>query len=72
MPILHIAMAVFIQILWGPIYTLAKPAVESWFSPVLLVTIVYSVVALLLTPFYPRAQTPRKTLFLLAFFGGTL
>ncbi len=72
MPFLHIALAVFIQILWGPIYTLAKPAVESWFSPVLLVTIVYGTVALLLSPFYPRAKTPRKTLFLLAFFGGTL
>lgn len=72
MPFLHIALAVFIQILWGPIYTLAKPAVESWFSPVLLVTIIYAIVALLLSPFYPRAKTPRKTLFLLAFFGGTL
>ncbi|WP_368413459.1 DMT family transporter [Dongia sp.] len=72
MPLLHIALAVFIQILWGPIYTLAKPAVEDWFPPVLLVTIVYAVVAAILTPFYPRAKTPRKTLFLLAFFGGTL
>lgn len=72
MPILHIAFAISIQVLWGPIYTLAKPAVESWFPPVLLVTIIYLIVAALLTPFYPRAQTPRKTLFLLAFFGGTL
>lgn len=72
MPLLHVALAVFIQILWGPIYTLAKPVIGSWFTPVLLVTIVYAVVALILTPFYPRAKTPRKTLFLLAFFGGTL
>ena len=34
MPILHIAMAVFIQILWGPIYTLAKPAVGKLIPPV--------------------------------------
>jgi O-acetylserine/cysteine efflux transporter len=72
MPLLHVALAVFIQLLWGTIYVLAKPLVGSWFTPILLVTIVYAVVALLLTPFYPRAKTPRKTLFLLAFFGGTL
>ncbi len=72
MPLHHIALAILIQILWGPIYTLAKPAVGSWFSPVLLVTIVYGTVALLLSPFYPRAKTPAKTLILLAFFGGTL
>jgi O-acetylserine/cysteine efflux transporter len=72
MPLHHIALAVFIQILWGPIYVLAKPSVETLFPPVLLVTIVYATVALLLTPFYPRARTPRKTLVLLAFFGGTL
>ncbi|WP_374655865.1 DMT family transporter [Dongia sp.] len=72
MPLPHIALAIFIQILWGPIYVLAKPSVENYFPPVLLVTIVYATVALLLSPFYPRARTPRKTLFLLAFFGGTL
>lgn len=72
MPILHIVLAVFIQILWGPIYTLAKPAVGSWFPPVLLVTVIYLIVAALLTPFYPRAKTPRRTLILLAFFGAAL
>ncbi|MDY0871042.1 DMT family transporter [Dongia rigui] len=72
MPLTHIALAVFIQILWGPIYTLAKPVVGDWFSPVLLVTVVYATVALLLSPFYPRAKTPRRTLFILAFFGCTL
>lgn len=72
MPLLHVALAVFIQLLWGTIYVLAKPLVGSLFTPMLLVTIVYTVVALLLTPFYPRAKTPWKTLFLLAFFGGTL
>jgi O-acetylserine/cysteine efflux transporter len=72
MPLLHIALAVSIQILWGPIYTLAKPVVADWFSPVLLVTLVYAIVAALLTPLYPRARTPWKTLVLLGFFGATL
>jgi O-acetylserine/cysteine efflux transporter len=72
MPIHHIAMAVFIQILWGPVYTLAKPAVETWFSPVILVTFIYLIVSLVLSPLVPRAQTGAKTLFLLALFGCTL
>ncbi len=72
MPLSHIALAVFIQILWGPIYTLAKPVVGDWFSPVLLVSVIYTTVALLLSPFYPRAKTPSQTLFILAFFGCTL
>lgn len=72
MPILDVFLAVLIQVLWGPVYTLAKPAVAAWFSPVLLVTAVYVILAVILTPFYPRSRTPRKTLFLLAFFGGTL
>lgn len=72
MPIHHIAMAVFIQILWGPVYTLAKPAVETWFSPVILVTFIYLIVSLALSPLVPRAQTGAKTLFLLALFGCTI
>ena len=72
MPLSHIALAVFIQILWGPIYTLAKPVVGDWFPPVLLVSVIYTTVALLLSPIYPRAKTPGRTLFILAFFGCTL
>jgi O-acetylserine/cysteine efflux transporter len=71
MPARDIALAVLIQVLWGPIYTLAKPAL-SWFPPLMLVATVYSIVALLFTPFTPRPQTKRLTLFLMAFFGGTL
>jgi O-acetylserine/cysteine efflux transporter len=72
MPLPHIALAVLIQVLWGPVYTLAKPAVETWFSPVILVTFIYVIVALLLTPLVKRAETPTRTLILLAFFGCTL
>lgn len=72
MPLHHIAFAVLIQLLWGPVYTLAKPAVESWFSPVILVTFIYIIAAALLSPFVPRAETPRRTLALLAFFGCAL
>lgn len=72
MPLAHIALAVSIQIFWGPIYTLAKPAVAAWFSPVILVTLIYLIVSLVLSPLVPRARTGAKTLFLLALFGCTI
>jgi len=71
MPASHIALAVLIQVLWGPIYTMVKPTL-AWFPTLMLVAMVYSIVALCCTPFVPRAKTPRTTLFLLAFFGATL
>jgi O-acetylserine/cysteine efflux transporter len=71
MPARHIALAVLIQVLWGPIYTLCKPAL-SWFPPLMLVAMVYCIVALLFTPLMPRPKTARMTLFWMAFFGCTL
>jgi O-acetylserine/cysteine efflux transporter len=71
MPPLHILLAVLIQVLWGPCYTLTKPIVAT-FPPLMLVAMVYSIVALLFTPLMPRAKTPRRTLFLIGFFGGAL
>lgn len=71
MPARDIALAVFIQVLWGPIYTLCKPTL-SWFPPLMLVAMVYTIVALVFTPLVPRAQTRRLTLFFLALFGGAL
>jgi O-acetylserine/cysteine efflux transporter len=71
MPARDIALAVLIQVLWGPIYTLCKPAL-SWFPTLMLVAMVYCIVAVLFTPFVPRPKTGRMTLFLMAFFGGTL
>jgi O-acetylserine/cysteine efflux transporter len=71
MPALHIALAVLIQVLWGPIYTLCKPAL-TWFPPLMLVAMIYTLIALLFTPLMPRPKTPRRTLFLLALFGCTI
>ncbi len=71
MPPLHILLAVLIQVLWGPCYTLTKPIVAT-FPPLMLVAMVYSIVALLFSPLVPRAKTPRRTLFLIGFFGGAL
>ena len=71
MPARDIALAVFIQVLWGPVYASCKPVLE-YFPPMLLVAIVYSIVALVFTPLVPRAKTPWKTLFLIGFFGGAL
>lgn len=71
MPPLHILLAVLIQVLWGPCYTLTKPIVAT-FPPLMLVAMVYTIVALLFTPLVPKAKTPRRTLFLIGFFGGAL
>jgi O-acetylserine/cysteine efflux transporter len=71
MPPLHILLAVLIQVLWGPAYALTKPVVAV-FPPLMLVAMVYTIIALLFTPLVPRAKTPRRTLFLIGFFGGAL
>jgi len=71
MPARDIALAVFIQVLWGPIYTLCKPAL-SWFPPLMMVAIVYTIVAAVFTPFVSRPKTPPLTLILMGFFGGAL
>jgi O-acetylserine/cysteine efflux transporter len=67
----HIFLAVLIQVLWGPIYTLVKPTLDL-FPTFMLVAMVYSIVALVFTPLVPRAKTPKLTLFTLAFFGATV
>src|SRR3954465_162436 len=71
MPPFHILLAVLIQVLWGPCYTLTKPIVAT-FPPLMLVAMVYTIVALLFTPLVPKAKTPHRTLFLIGFFGGAL
>jgi len=71
MPARDIALAVFIQVLWGPIYASCKP-VLAFFPPMMLVAMVYTIVALVFTPLVPRSKTPWRTLFLLGFFGGAL
>jgi O-acetylserine/cysteine efflux transporter len=71
MPPLHILLVVLIQICWGATYPLCKPYVEV-FPPMALVAMVYTIVALVSAPFFPRTKTPQRTLFLLGFFGGAL
>lgn len=71
MPPLHILLAVVIQICWGASYPLCKPYVNV-FPPMALVAMVYTIVALVSAPFYPRPKTKQRTLFLLGFFGGAL
>src|ERR1700744_5875370 len=71
MPARDIALAVFIQVLWGPIYTLCKPTLD-WFPPLMMVALVYTILTVVLTPFVPRPKTPVLTLILISFFGGAL
>jgi O-acetylserine/cysteine efflux transporter len=71
MPPLHILLVVLIQICWGATYPLCKPYVEV-FPPMALVAMVYTIVALVSAPFFPRTKTPQRTLFLIGFFGGAL
>jgi O-acetylserine/cysteine efflux transporter len=71
MPPSHILLVVVVQIFWGATYPLCKPYVDV-FPPMALVAMVYTIVALISAPFYPRPKTPQRTLFLLGFFGGAL
>ena len=71
MPPFHILLVVLIQICWGATYPLCKPYVDV-FPPMALVAMVYTIVALVSAPFYPRTKTPQRTLFLIGFFGGAL
>jgi O-acetylserine/cysteine efflux transporter len=71
MPASHIFLAVLVQIFWGATYPLCKPYVDV-FPPMMLVAMVYSIVALASAPLVPRPSTPKRTLFLLGFFGGAL
>ncbi len=71
MNIKDIAIAAFVQALWGVGFTLCKPAMDA-FPPLLATTIVYIVVALALTPFARKLKTPIGWVILISTLAGSV
>lgn len=71
MPALDIALAVFVQLIWGVGFTSMKPFVAA-FPPLLFIAFVYAIVALVVTPLAPRSTTPFRWMMLIAALGGSV
>jgi len=70
MPAKDIGLAVLVQVIWGVGFTLMKPAMGA-FPPLLFVTLVYAIIALVVTPLAPRSRTPFWWMMLIAALGGS-
>lgn len=65
-----IGLAVLVQMIWGVGFTMMKPSMGA-FPPLLFITLVYALIALVATPFAPRSTTPFRWMMLIAFLGGS-
>ena len=70
MPAKDIGLAVLVQVIWGVGFTLMKPTMGA-FPPLLFITLVYAVVALVATPLAPRSRTPFLWMMPIAALGGS-
>jgi O-acetylserine/cysteine efflux transporter len=66
-----VGWAVLVQVIWGVGLTLMKPSMAA-FPPVLFITLVYAIIALVLTPVAPRSRTPFWWMMLIAALGGSV
>lgn len=64
-------LAVAVQAIWGVGLTLMKPSMLA-FPPLLFITLIYAIVALLLTPVAPKSRTPFWSMALIAALGGSV
>ena len=71
MPALDIALAVLVQLIWGVGFTSMKPFVAA-FPPLLFIAMVYTIIALVVTPLVPRSTTPFRWMMLIAALGGSV
>jgi len=71
MPALDIALAVLVQLIWGVGFTSMKPFVAA-FPPLLFIAMVYTIIALVVTPLAPRSTTPFRWMMLIAALGGSV
>lgn len=71
MTLRDIGLAVLVQAIWGVGLTLMKPSMTA-FPPLLFITLVYAIVALVLTPVAPRSRTPFWWMMLIAALGGSV
>jgi O-acetylserine/cysteine efflux transporter len=71
MPAKDIGLAVLVQVIWGVGFTLMKPAMAA-FPPLLFITLVYAIIALVAMPLAPRSKTPFGWMMLIAALGGSI
>ena len=70
MPFKDVGLAVLVQVIWGVGFTLTKPTMAA-FPPLLFVTLVYIVIALVLSPVAGHSRTPFGWMMLIAVLGGS-
>ncbi len=68
---IDVCLAVFVQVLWGGVLTLAKPLVGQ-IPPILLMALGYTIAGLTLYPMAPRLKTRPKHLLVISLTAGTL
>lgn len=71
MTLRDMGLAIVVQAIWGVGLTLMKPIVVV-FPPLLFITLVYAIVALVLTPVTPKSKTPFWWMMLIAALGGSI
>jgi len=71
MALRDIGLAILVQAIWGVGLTLMKPSMTA-FPPLLFITLVYAIVALVLTPLAPKSRTPFWRMMLIAALGGSI
>lgn len=68
---IDVCLAIFVQVLWGGVLTLAKPLVGQM-PPILLMALSYTVAGLTLYPMAPRLKTKPRHLLVISLTAGTI
>ncbi|HVJ44609.1 MAG TPA: EamA family transporter [Dongiaceae bacterium] len=68
---IDVCLAIFVQVLWGGVLTLAKPLVGQ-LPPILLMAVSYSLAGLVLFPVAPRLRTRPRHLVVISLTAGTI
>jgi len=68
---IDVCLAIFVQVLWGSVLTLAKPLVGQ-LPPILLMALAYSIAGLVLFPVAPRLKTRPRHLLVISLTAGTI
>jgi O-acetylserine/cysteine efflux transporter len=68
---IDVCIAIFVQVLWGSVLTLAKPLVGQ-LPPILLMAVAYTLAAVTLYPMAPRLRTRPRHLLIISLTAGTI
>ena len=68
---IDVCLAIFVQVLWGGVLTLAKPLVGQ-LPPILLMALSYTLAGLVLYPVAPRLKTRPRHLLVISLTAGTI